>query len=71
MCEVDWSDMDQIWIQHQIKNKSNVQKVLGIECDYLVKFIVDEPHLGLEPSHCCAFYHWFVWLRDAFIDFGR
>lgn len=29
------------------KNRSIFQKALGIDYDYLVKFIVDEPHLGL------------------------
>lgn len=33
------------------KNKGIFQKVLGLDYDYLVKFIVDEPHLGLPPSH--------------------
>lgn len=52
------------------KNKNVLLKVLGINCDYLVKFTVDEPHLGLRPSHRGAFHHRYVWLSSAFIDFG-
>lgn len=35
-----------------MKNDSIFPKVLRLDYDYLVKFILDEPHLGLEPSHC-------------------